>query len=81
MQGTDVTPNLEAMVRELHELAESAREAGIGITWYEPGELRGLDPMRVEEVMALAANEFIEFNGALPIQHQLALDIDEAPNP
>jgi len=60
-----VAPNLEAIVGKLHELAHAARAAGVGIIWYEPLELRGLDPARVENVMVLAANEFIDFNGDL----------------
>ena len=67
--------DLETILRDLHALAQPAREAGICITWYEPNELRGLDPSTVEEVMTLAANEFIESN-ALLLPHQLSLDLD-----
>ncbi len=78
-RGIYTAPGLETIVCDLHELAQVAREAGIGITWYEPGELLGLDPRRIEEVMDLAANEFIDFNGDPPIQRQLTLDIDPEP--
>ena len=67
--------DLETIVRDLHALAQPAREAGICITWYEPNELCGLDPETVEEVMTFAANEFIESNALLP-EHQLSLDMD-----
>ena len=67
--------DFEKILRDLHALALPAREAGICITWYEPNELCGLDPGTVEEVMTLAANEFIESNAPLP-EHQLVLDMD-----
>jgi hypothetical protein len=67
--------DLETILRDLHALALPAREAGICITWYEPNELRGLDPETVEDAMTLAANEFIESNAPLP-EHQLTLDMD-----
>jgi hypothetical protein len=68
-------PDIESILRDLHALALSAREAGICITWYEPNELCGLDPDTVEEVMTFAANEFIESTAPLP-EHQLSLDMD-----
>ena len=67
--------DLETILRDLHALVLPAREAGICITWYEPSELRGLDPNTVEDVMTVAANEFIESNAPLP-EHQLMLDMD-----
>ena len=67
--------DLETILRDLHALAQPAREAGICITWYEPNELRGLDPDTVEDVMTFAANEFIESSAPLP-RYQLSLDMD-----
>ena len=67
--------DLETILRDLHALALPAREAGICITWYEPNELRGLDPDTIEDVMTAAANEFIESN-APPAEHQLSLEMD-----
>jgi hypothetical protein len=67
--------DLETIRHDLHALALSAREAGICITWYEPNELRGLDPDMVEDVMTFAANEFIESSAPLP-RYQLSLDLD-----
>ena len=67
--------DLETILRDLHALALAAREAGICITWYEPTELRGVDPDTVEEVMTFAANEFVESNAPLP-EPQLLLDMD-----
>jgi len=67
--------DLETILRDLHALALPAREAGICITWYEPNELRGLDPDKVEDVMTFAANEFIEANAPLS-DPQLSLDMD-----
>lgn len=67
--------DLETILRDLYALALPAREAGICITWYEPSELRGLDPDTIEDVMTFAANEFIESNAPLP-SYQLSLDLD-----
>lgn len=70
--------DLETILLDLHAVAAPAREAGFSITWYEPCELRGLDPDLVENVMTSAANEFIESNALLP-EPQLSLDLD-TPN-
>jgi hypothetical protein len=67
--------DLETILRDLHALAPSAHEVGISITWYEPSELRGLDPNTIEDVMTFAANEFIESNAPLS-EVQLSLDMD-----
>lgn len=69
-----MTIDLETLLLDLHALALPAREAGICITWYEPSELRGLDPNTVEDVMTFAANEFIESSAPLPM-YQLSLDL------
>ena len=74
-QGTDMQPDLETILRDLHALALLAREAGICITWYQPSGLRGLDPDTIEDVMTSVANEFIESNVPLP-EHQLTLAMD-----
>ena len=66
--------DLETILRDLQALAAPAREAGFSITWYEPSELRGLDPDKVEDVMTSAANEFIESSAPVP-EHQLSLDL------
>ena len=68
-------PDLKTILHDLHALALPAREVGICITWYEPNELRGIDPSTIEDVMTSAANEFIESN-ALLLPHQLSLDLD-----
>ena len=67
--------DLEKILRDLHALALLAREAGICIIWYEPNELRGLDPDTIEDAMTSVANEFIESN-ALLLPHQLSLELD-----
>ena len=67
--------DLETILRDLHALTLPAREAGICITWYEPNELRGLNPDTVEDVMTFAANEFIDTNAPLA-EDQLSLDMD-----
>lgn len=68
--------DLEALLLELHSLADKARELGVCITWFEPNELHGLDPDAVEEVMTHAANEFIAFNSQAP-GYQLPLEMDD----
>ena len=67
--------DLEMILLDLHALALPAREAGICITWYEPSELRGLDPDTIADVMTFAANDFIESSAMLPAR-QLSLDLD-----
>jgi hypothetical protein len=67
--------DLKTILLDLHALAAPAREAGICITWYEPNELRGLDPDTIADVMTFAANEFIESSAPLP-RYQLSLDLD-----
>jgi hypothetical protein len=75
LQRQPMKIDLETILLDLHALALSAHEAGFCVIWYEPNELRGLDPDTVQNVMTLAANEFIESNATLPAR-QLSLDLD-----